>query len=217
VLPPGWKLGALLTYWARLSGVDRPEHAAREALERVALSDSWDQGSQALSHGMAKRAALAQALLGRPPLVLLDEPTAGLDPKVAAMIRELVEDMRGRQTVLISSHNLEELERLCDGAAILDRGRLAQAGSMSELTGAAVEFRVEVVRGDVPLPAVLAVPGVQEAFVEPTGQLVVRHSPRQPPSEDVIADVVACLLQSGVRFRAISRGQRLEARVLQIT
>lgn len=216
-LPAGWKLGALLTYWARLSGVDAPERAAREVLEKVALSEAWGQDAGSLSHGMAKRAAMAQALIGSPPIVLLDEPTAGLDPKVAALVRQIVEEMRGKRTVLISSHNLEELERLCDGAAILDHGKLAQAGAMGELTGAAVEFRIEIVRGEVPLSQLLTLPGVQEAFLEPNGQLVVRHHPREPLAEDVIAEVVGRLLAEGVRFRGISRGQRLEARVLQIT
>ena len=195
-LPAGWKLGALLTYWARLSGVDAPERAAREVLEKVALSEAWGQDAGSL---------------------LLDEPTAGLDPKVAALVRQIVEEMRGKRTVLISSHNLEELERLCDGAAILDHGKLAQAGAMGELTGAAVEFRIEIVRGEVPLSQLLTLPGVQEAFLEPNGQLVVRHHPREPLAEDVIAEVVGRLLAEGVRFRGISRGQRLEARVLQIT
>ncbi|HLT28622.1 MAG TPA: ABC transporter ATP-binding protein [Myxococcaceae bacterium] len=218
VLPAGWKVGPLLTYWARLSGVEAPEAAAREALEKVALADVWGSGSQTLSHGMTKRVALAQALLGNPPLVLLDEPTAGLDPKVAALVRQLVESMRGKQTVLISSHNLEELERLCDGAAILDHGRLVQAGSMSELTGAAVGFQVELVPGsDIPLAEILAVPGVQEAVVDPNWQLRVRHTPVEPTVEVVVAGVVRVLLDAGVGFRSISRGQRLEARVLEVT
>jgi len=216
-LPAGWKLGALLTYWARLSGVDAPERAAREALDKVALSEAWAQPANALSHGMTKRAALAQALLGSPPIVLLDEPTAGLDPKVAALVRQLVEEMRGKRTVLISSHNLEELERLCDGAAILDHGKLAQAGPMGELTGSAVEFRVEIARGEVPLSQLRTLPGVKEALMEASGHLLIRHDPREPAAEDVIAEVVRLLLAEGVRFRGISRGQRLEARVLQIT
>src|SRR5690606_13307501 len=121
-------------------------------------------------------------------------------------------------TVLISSHNLEELERLCDGAAILDHGRLVQAGSMSELTGAAVGFQVELVPGsDIPLAEILAVPGVQEAVVDPNWQLRVRHTPVEPTVEVVVAGVVRVLLDAGVGFRSISRGQRLEARVLEVT
>ncbi|MCI0573810.1 MAG: ABC transporter ATP-binding protein [Myxococcaceae bacterium] len=216
LLPPGWRVGPLLTYWARLSGLGEPEREAREALARVELPQAWDVETGALSHGMAKRVSLAQALMGEPPVVLLDEPTAGLDPKSAAHVRQLVRDMRGRQTVVVSSHNLGELEDLCDAAAILDRGRLAQAGTMGELTGQAVEFRVELARGEVPFAELAALPGVREAFVVPPGVLVVRHAPQAPPAEDVISDVVALLLQRGVRILSVTRGQRLEARVLQL-
>jgi ABC-2 type transport system ATP-binding protein len=216
LLPAGWRVGPLLTYWARLSGLPQPEREAREVLERVALSEAWDVATPALSHGMAKRVAMAQALMGQPPLVLLDEPTAGLDPRTAAQVRQLIRDMRQRQTVVVSSHNLEELEALCDAVAVLDRGRLAQAGSMAELTGQAVEFRVEVARGDVPLAELSALPGVREAFVDAKGVLVVRHAPREPPAEEVISEVVGLLLSRGVRLLSVSRGQRLEARVLQL-
>jgi ABC-2 type transport system ATP-binding protein len=215
-LPTGWRTGALLTYWARLSGLPEPEREAREALARVDLLGAWDTETYALSHGMAKRASMAQALMGEPPVVLLDEPTAGLDPRTAAHVRDLIQGMRGRRTVLVSSHNLGELEALCDAAAVLDRGRLAQAGTMAELTGAAVEFRVELARGEVPLAELAAVPGVREAFVAPPGVLVVRHAPREPPAEEVISAVLALLLQRGVRILSVTRGQRLETRVLQL-
>ncbi|HET9449330.1 MAG TPA: ABC transporter ATP-binding protein, partial [Aggregicoccus sp.] len=160
LLPPGWETGALLTYWARLSGLADPAGEARGALERVGLQEAWGVQTQALSHGMAKRAAMAQALMGAPPLVLLDEPTAGLDPRVAAQVRALIRDMKGRQTVVVSSHNLQELEELCDAAAILDRGTLASAGTMGELTGQGAEFRVQIARGTVIPPELTQLEGV---------------------------------------------------------
>ncbi|MBZ4409553.1 ABC transporter ATP-binding protein [Myxococcus sp. XM-1-1-1] len=215
VLPPGWEVGALLMYWAKLSDLDAPEREAREALEKVGLMEAWNVQTQALSHGMAKRTAMAQALMGQPPLVLLDEPTAGLDPRIAAQVRQVIKDMKGRQTVVVSSHNLQELEELCDAAAILDKGTLAQDGSMSELTGQGAEFRVQIARGTVIPPEIATLPHVTDARLEGEHVLVVRFGGQVPP-EEVISRVVAHLLQSGVLILGVSRGRRLEDRVLQL-
>ena len=216
ILPPGWEIGELLTYWARLSGLPQPEREAREALDRVGLTENWFTPTEALSHGMAKRTAMAQALMGKPPLVLLDEPTAGLDPRIAAQVRQLIRDMKGQQTVVVSSHNLQELEELCDGAAILDRGSLVKAGTMSELTGLGAEFRVQIARGDVIPPELTQLPGVTSARMESPTVLLVRFDGQAHKPEEVISRTVAHLLQTGVLILGVTRGQRLEDRVLQI-
>ncbi len=216
VLPGGWKVGALLTYWAKLSGLERPENEAREVLDKVGLMEAWNVETHALSHGMAKRTAMAQALMGRPPLVLLDEPTAGLDPRIAAQVRQLIRDMRGQQTVVVSSHNLQELEELCDAAAILDRGKLAQAGTMAELTSQTAEFRVQVARGTVIIPELEALPGVTSARMEGETVLHVRFDGKTQQPEEIISRVVGHLLQTGVLILGVSRGRRLEERVLQL-
>src|SRR4029077_14378191 len=98
-LPSTLEVGSLLTSWARLSRVQAPEMQARAVLARVGLPEIWKTAAGTLSHGMAKRVGLAQALLGPPPLLLLDEPTAGLDPKVAAEVRALIADQKGKATV----------------------------------------------------------------------------------------------------------------------
>jgi ABC-type multidrug transport system ATPase subunit len=217
VLPGGWKVGPLLMYWARLSGLDAPEREARESLEKVGLLEAWGVETSALSHGMGKRVALAQALMGRPPLVLLDEPTAGMDPRIAHQVRQVILDMRGQRTVVVSSHNLQELEQLCDAAAILDRGRLVQAGSIADLTSQGAEFRVQVARGTILLPELEALPGVTAARLEGEHLLHVRFDGQAHRPEEVISRVVGHLLQSGVLILGVSRGQRLEERVLQLT
>ncbi len=218
MLPGGWKVGPLLTYWARLSGLDKPEQEARGSLERVGLMEAWGVETHALSHGMAKRAALAQALMGRPPLVLLDEPTAGLDPRIANQVRQVIRDMKDQHTtVVVSSHNLQELEQLCDAAAILDRGKLAQAGTMAELTGQAAEFRVQVARGTIIVPELESLPGVTSARMEGETLLHVRFDGQAHKPEEVISRVVGHLLQTGVLILGVSRGRRLEERVLQLT
>jgi ABC-2 type transport system ATP-binding protein len=216
VLPGGWDVGELLIYWAKLSGLERPEGEAREALEKVGLLEAWNVASNALSHGMAKRVALAQALMGRPPLILLDEPTAGMDPRIAHQVRQLILGMRGQHTVVVSSHNLQELEELCDAAAILDRGTVAKEGAMSELTGQGAEFRVQIARGEVLAPELTQLPGVTSAKMEAPGVLLVRFDGQAHKPEEVISRTVGHLLQTGVLILGVHRGQRLEERVLQI-
>lgn len=216
-LPTYARVGPLLSYWARLSGLESPEAQARTALERVGLAETWNVEPSALSHGMAKRAAMAQALMGDPPVVLLDEPTAGLDPKIAAQIRQVIRDMKGRQTVVVSSHNLAELEELCDAAAILDRGQLVKAGSMVELTARAAEFRVRIAKGDVPLDEVRALRGCVAASLAPSGELTVGFDSRALLPEEMITQTLALLVARGVLILEVARGHSLEHRVLELT
>ena len=216
-LPAYLDVGTLLTTWARLSGEVRPESAARVALERVQLPDVWDASPRSLSHGVAKRVALAQALLGDPALLLLDEPTAGLDPRAAAEVRTLLSGLRGQRTVIISSHNLSELERLCDAVTVLDHGKVVQDGTLAEVTRRGAEFSVQISRGDVPLPELRALPGVARVDLSPSGQLSVRLSPDAPPVDDVIAAVLEALLARGVRIGGLTQGSSLEQRVLDVT
>lgn len=215
-LPSGTKIGGLLTYWARLSGLEQPEREARESLERMALLEAWTMEAHELSHGMGKRVAMAQALMGAPPLVLLDEPTAGLDPKIAAHVRSIIRDMKGRHTVVVSSHNLQELEELCDRAAIMDRGKLQQAGSIAELTARSAEFRVQISRGDVPLPEVKALAGCTGAQVVPPGLLVVSYDSKVVADDEMITRTLGLLIQRGVFVTGVTRGRRLEERVLEL-
>ena len=80
---------------------------------------------------MSKRVSIAQALIGSPKIVLLDEPTAGLDPANAKKIRQIVKDLSGHTTFVISSHNLDELEKLCDQVVYLEHGKLQQSVSIN--------------------------------------------------------------------------------------
>jgi ABC-type multidrug transport system ATPase subunit len=217
VLPPTWPVGTLLVYWARLSGLKEPLREAKLALEKVGLPETWNLPAGALSHGMAKRVAMAQALMGDPPLVLLDEPTAGLDPKIAAAVRGLIGQMKGKQTVVVSSHNLSELEELCDATAVLDRGNLVTAATMVEMTSQAAEFRVQIARGNVPLSEVRALPGCQSATLDLTGALTVYFDGKTTRPEEMITRTLALLIERQVLIMGVSRGRKLEERVLQLT
>jgi ABC-type multidrug transport system ATPase subunit len=121
-----------------------------------------------MSHGQRRRVQIAQTLLGEREIILLDEPTAGLDPLAAAELRQLVRGLAGERTIVLSSHNLAEVEQLCDRAAIIAQGKLVSSGTMDELRRAGALVRVLL--ADVPasgLDGVLALvrdlPGVRAA------------------------------------------------------
>ncbi|MGH7434908.1 MAG: ATP-binding cassette domain-containing protein, partial [Polyangiaceae bacterium] len=215
-------------HMARLQDVPaaRAEEVARRALEEVAGRDWWRQRCGALSHGMAKRVGLAQAFLGDPEMVLLDEPTAGLDPKVAFEVRELIASKRGRATIVVSSHNLHELEALCDSAAILDRGRLMASARMAELTAANEQIRVLFAPGtrrgsgdgEVPLNELRGLTMVKTVDFDDEGlALHVGFERKDADAETVIGAVLWVLLQKKVRISGVSKGRGLEQRVMDLT
>jgi ABC-type multidrug transport system ATPase subunit len=219
-LPANDRVGEMLVHAARLQDVpsSKAQTLAREALAEVAGSDWWNTKCGALSHGMAKRVALAQALLGDPEVVLLDEPTAGLDPRVAYEVRQIVRSRRGRCALVVSSHNLQELEQICDAAAILDHGKVVASGSMAELTATQEEIRVTLAAGPVPIGEVREIPLVSRAtFDDDRRELIVGFERSKSDAETVIGAVLWALLQKGARISAVAKGRGLEQRVIEMT
>ncbi len=130
----------LVRFYARICGLGGDSLAARvhEVVTLVGLNEASDRRVGTYSKGMLQRIGLAQALVHDPRLVILDEPTAGVDPIGSAEISELILQLKARgKTVLITSHLLGQIEEICDRVAILDRGRLMLEGAVSELVGAA--------------------------------------------------------------------------------
>ena len=128
-------MGALCRF-ARLQGLtaEAAARSAREVLAAVNLLDRADVPVRTLSHGMRKRAMVAQCFVGNPELVMLDEPLNGLDPVEAARLRGFILGQRGRRTVVVSSHNLEDVERLCTHVAVVRKGRLMKSDAISAFT-----------------------------------------------------------------------------------
>jgi ABC-type multidrug transport system ATPase subunit len=110
--------------------------SVRETLAAVNLTERARSRMRTLSHGMRKRAMVAQCFVGRPEVVLLDEPLNGLDPVEADRLRRFILGRRGRQTIVISSHNLEDIERLCTHVAFIDKGRVTRMDSVASITHA---------------------------------------------------------------------------------
>ncbi|MDX1384253.1 MAG: ABC transporter ATP-binding protein, partial [Thermoanaerobaculia bacterium] len=130
-LYPEMRVWEYLGYRARLEGVPRSEAGAAigRAVERCLLDDVADQIIGTLSKGYRQRVGLAMAILHEPEVVVLDEPTVGLDPKQIIAIRELIREIGSQRTLLLSTHILPEVELLCDRVVIIDRGRLLAEGT----------------------------------------------------------------------------------------
>jgi ABC-2 type transport system ATP-binding protein len=136
-----------LSVYARLYGLPQPERTVDEALETFGVRDRASDQAAQLSKGLKQRVALARTLLHRPDIVLLDEPTAGLDPESARDLRELVLRLRDeRRAVLMSTHNLDEVERIADRVAVM-RSRLVALDTPAALRSRLFGTRLLVVVG----------------------------------------------------------------------
>ncbi len=132
----GWMTGReLVALVARLHGLDGEDGQARttEVLAQVGLAAAADRRVGTYSGGMRQRLGIAQALVNRPTLLILDEPVSSLDPEGRRDLLALIADLRGSATVLFSTHVLSDVERICDRVAILDHGHLVTEGSLAEL------------------------------------------------------------------------------------
>jgi ABC-2 type transport system ATP-binding protein len=135
-LYPELRVREYLEFRARLKQVPRAKRqaAVARAAERTRIADVTETTIGHLSKGYRQRVALADALLADPPLLILDEPTAGLDPNQVREVRDLIRDLAAEHTVLLSTHILSEVEATCQRALVIDRGRLVAEGTLQELS-----------------------------------------------------------------------------------
>lgn len=215
-----------LTLFRMLDGEQREQacEQVHDALQLVGLDEWAHRGVRTLSHGMKKRLGIAQAFLGEPELVLLDEPTAGLDPANARKIRDLVRTLHRRQaTIVLSSHNIAEVQELCDHVAILDRGKLVHAGSLAELTCSGRELDVRLSRSlsEAELERVRALPGVVEVIagelLREGARYTVRLDLDRGRWEQAVAVVLGRLLEIGAVPLELAEGHSLESQFLRLT
>ncbi|MCX7819213.1 MAG: ABC transporter ATP-binding protein [Kiritimatiellae bacterium] len=214
-LPRDSRPREFLAFLGRLQGLSA-RAAASEAdrlLELVHLTDRARVPARTLSHGMRKRVMIAQCFIGMPQIVLLDEPLSGLDPREVAHMREFLAAQRGRRTIVISSHNLHEIELLCDEVAFIERGRAVRSGSLASLTGALDSVHVHLGPGaEPPLAAVeAALPGAVVGWAPAERMLTIRYDPRRDRAELVHAVLLRTLLDAQVPILELSRGERLES------
>ena len=165
---PAWLVAdEVLTLHQRLCGSDGGARERGELLELVGLSDAIGRRVGDMSKGMQQRLGIAQALVGRPALLLLDEPTSALDPAGRRVVRGMLEELRTRGiAVLLNSHLLGEVERVCDHVVILSQGAVVAAGRPDELTRAG-GAEIETAGGTLTFPTASRedVPGIVAGLV----------------------------------------------------
>jgi ABC-2 type transport system ATP-binding protein len=208
---PWLRAREVLALHAELAGVAsaRRAAAADEALDRVGLTERADDPVSGFSKGMQQRLGLGVALLGQPELILLDEPTSALDPVGRTDVRAIVRAARDRgATVILNSHLLTEVERVCDRVVILHRGRTIASGPLDEVV-AADGVRLRVTDLDEGGRAALARFGPLAMDGE---WLSIR-----PLDTARIPEVVAAVVAAGGRIHAVEPGRgSLEARFLEL-
>jgi ABC-2 type transport system ATP-binding protein len=158
-----------LMFVGEIRGIKNRRARADEALERVGLIDRAESHIRTLSKGMKQRVGLASALLHNPPVLILDEPTIGLDPLQVLELRALVAELGHDHTVLFSTHILSEAEQVCNKVIIINQGLIIAQGSPSELRselerGGRVLVRVDAEPQEA-LTTIQSVPGVRYAEV----------------------------------------------------
>jgi len=200
----------MLEFQARLHAIPRRERASRidEALEQVGLTDRRRDLVGNLSRGLRQRAGLAVALLPRPEVLILDEPTSGLDPIQRLEVRGLIQALRSRHTVLLSSHILPEIEAVCPRVVIVHKGRIAADGTPAELVAKLVgasHVRLEAVVGADVAGAVRllrSIRGVRDVLDR--GRLGIHQQFELACDEDLREDVGAIAAARGWALRELS-------------
>jgi ABC-2 type transport system ATP-binding protein len=184
----GWRNLEIFTSYSAVV----PRKAMEDAVEFVGLSGRIHDKVGVYSQGMRQRLGVAQALLPEPELVLLDEPTNGLDPEGIAEMRALIQRLNRERgfTVLFCSHLLSEVEQLCDRVAILNQGHLTYTGRWQELAPKGQRFRID------------AEPW-EKAAAHLDGATIVEAGLIELPANADIADLVARLVAAGVKLRAV--------------
>jgi ABC-2 type transport system ATP-binding protein len=209
-----------LTFMARVRELDRDIALRRfdEVINRLELEEVLDVPIGTLSKGLRRRVGLAQAILHDPPVLMLDEPTDGLDPNQKHSVRMLIDAMARERTILISTHLLEEVHALCNRVAIIANGKLLADATPAELEArsryhGAVSFSAQ--GSGVSREMLARIPGVSMVEVDPLdGRVTVFPKPGQP----ILDEVQALLREQNLRINEIQLEQgRLDEVFRQIT
>lgn len=207
-LPTDLRVGDYLKFRAQLKRLANGDSANRIAgvMEQCGVADVAGRFIGQLSRGYRQRVGMADALLGKPELIVLDEPTAGLDPNQVRSVRKLVRDLAGGHTVLISSHILSEIEMTCDRVVILHEGRLLASGALDELmakANAAIVAEVRAPLTDAKEWATQLALGQAECAEQPGGYVRCRFTDSK--STDAREKIFSSASERGWPLRELSR------------
>src|SRR5512140_749084 len=207
-----------LKFMADLRQIPDSSERAEEALEMVGLGNRAESYISSLSKGMRQRVGLAQALIHRPEVLILDEPTIGLDPGQVVEVRKIVREIGKQRTVLLSTHILSEAQQICDRVLIINKGHIIAEDTPQNLQARLVgsERATVRVRGDADgLGKVIhKVKGVQSAQASPDGAVEFQFAPGQ----DVRPEVAKAVIDAGYELLELRPvGMSLEEIFLELT
>ena len=207
-----------LIYMGQLRRVAEPEDRAWDVLARVGMENRADSFIGALSKGMRQRVGLAQAILHQPDVLILDEPTIGLDPTQVVEVRRLIQEIGQERTVLLSTHILAEAQQLCDRVLIINQGRIVAEDTPENLQvrlqgGTRILVTVQGEADDVLKQRLEALPGVRMVTVRPQGQVeIIAES-----GQEIRPSVARAVLESGHALLEMRRAEMsLEEIFLQL-
>lgn len=213
-LPGHARVDDVLCYLARLQGYNGNEarRQGERVLNMVSLSDRATSRISDLSHGMRRRISVAQALIGDPALVMLDEPMSGLDPTLVASMRDLLLDIRAQgRSLIVSSHVLSDLEVICDHVVFMEAGRCLRSASLSEVTNRETILNLELVRAPNLEAISKRLPGVR---AELQGERLTVYGASQTSAAELSDLVLPALLELGTSVVGMSTGRSLESAYL---
>ena len=194
---------AALETQAGLYGVPKSERWTDEILELVGLSDKAEAYARNLSGGMKRRLLLAKALVHRPQILVLDEPTAGVDIELRAMLWRNVRKLNEQgMTIILTTHYLEEAEEMCDEIAIINHGELIVRDTTAKLLGR-MDRKALVVEPRAPAPAEIALPDGVHMETRPGGRLAFTYARNRTAAEEILDSIRA----AGIEIRDVATEQ----------
>ena len=213
-----------LTFIARINRLPAAERGSRidRVMERTSVGDVADRHCSKLSKGYRQRVGLAQAILHNPDVLVLDEPTAGLDPKQIIETRELIKELAGDHTIILSTHILPEVAQTCERVVIINKGRVVAEDSPDNLTGrlhgaVTIQLQVDTLGAD-PTGALQAVPGVASVSVSEPGNDGRTVEVQSAQDVDIRRDIANAVVSNGWGLLEMRRARlSLEEIFLQLT
>ena len=218
------RVSEYVTFAARLHKVPSAQlrQQVDQTLEKLALTDVRHRLVGNLSKGYRQRVALAQAIVHNPEVLVLDEPTEGLDPNQILHIRELIKSLAGHHTIILSSHILSEVQNTCDRIVIIHNGAVVQQGSVEELASQAQSssiYRLRVVKNvNALVPALLAIPDIKNPRLVDAQNNELEFGLAKGADEQAIDEVARIVVNGGHGLRELAaKTHSLEEVFFQLT
>ena len=212
-IDPFFTPGEIMDLQAGLYGVPRKQRRTMEILTALGLADKVDAYSRTLSGGMRRRLLVAKALVHNPPILVLDEPTAGVDIELRRQLWDYVLELNKLGvTIMLTTHYLEEAQELCDTIAIIDKGTLVACESTSDLLRR-IDNKTMLIRPATALTGVPDIAGLNCQILD-DGRLAVQYNPGETPAGHVLSQIT----NSGIEIADLdTEGAELETVFMKLT